>query len=74
MPAARGGSGRLDSASASWETYTVIAFMGMDEARAPLVFLGSTDTGVFQSYVQQVLVPQLHEGDVGLSSTTSSLT
>lgn len=58
------GQRAVDSAPASWETYTVIAALGLDGVRAPLVFPGSTDTVVFQSYVQQVLVPQLHEGDV----------
>jgi transposase len=29
-----------------------------------VVFSGSTDTAVFQAYVDQVLVPELREGDV----------
>jgi transposase len=54
----------VDSILASWETVTVIAALGLDGVRAPLVFSGSTDTAVFQAYVDQVLVPELHEGDV----------
>ena len=38
--------------------------LGVDGVRAPLAFPGSTDTATFQTYVEQVLVPELHEGDV----------
>jgi transposase len=54
----------VDSVPASWETVTVIAALGREGVRAPVVFPGSTDTEVFQEYVDQVLVPELHEGDV----------
>jgi transposase len=54
----------VDSIPASWETVTVIAALKLDGAHAPLVFSGSTDTAVFQAYVDQVLVPELHKGDV----------
>ena len=54
----------VDSVPASWETVTAIAALGLDGVRAPLVFSGSTDTAVFQAYVDQVLVPELHKGDV----------
>src|SRR5262249_19912163 len=54
----------VGSVSASGETVTVIAALGLDGVRAPVVFPGSTDTAVFQAYVDQVLVPELHEGDV----------
>lgn len=52
------------SAPVSWESVTVIAALGLDGVRAPLAFPGSTDTAAFQSYVDQVLVPALHAGDV----------
>ena len=42
----------------------MIAALGLDGVRAPLAFPGSTDTAAFQTYVEQVLVPALHEGDV----------
>ena len=32
--------------------------------RAPLIFPGATDTQAFQTYVDQVLVPELRPGDV----------
>ncbi len=54
----------VDWAPASWETVTVIAALKLDGAHAPLVFSGSTDTAVFQAYVDQVLVPELHKGDI----------
>jgi transposase len=54
----------VDSVPASWETVTVIAALGWDGVRAPVVFPGSTDTAAFQAYVDQVLVPELHAGDV----------
>jgi transposase len=54
----------VDSVPASWETVTVIAALGLDGVRAPWVFPGSTDTAAFQAYLDQVLVPELHAGDV----------
>ena len=52
------------SAPASWESVTVIAAMGLEGVRAPLAFPGGTDAMTFQTYVEQVLVPALREGDV----------
>ena len=49
---------------ASWETVTLIAALGLDGVSAPLAFPGATDTTAFQTYVDQVLVPALHAGDV----------
>jgi len=54
----------VDSVPASWETVTVIAALGLDGVRAPVVFPGATDTAAFRAYVDQVLVPELHAGDV----------
>ena len=42
----------------------MIAALGLEGVRAPLVFPGATDTAAFQTYVEQVLVPALHAGDV----------
>ena len=58
------GARAVDSAPASWETTTLIAALGPEGVRAPLAFPGSTDTAAFQTYVDQVLVPELHAGDV----------
>ena len=58
------GERAVDSAPASWESVTVIAALGLDGVRAPLAFPGATDTAAFQTYVEEVLVPELHAGDV----------
>lgn len=52
------------SAPGSWESVTVIAALGLDGVRAPLIFPGSTNAATFESYIEQVLVPELHTGDV----------
>jgi transposase len=52
------------SAPRSWESVTVIAALGLDGVRAPLLVPGSTNAVTFESYIEQVLVPVLHEGDV----------
>jgi transposase len=59
----------VDTVPASWETVTVIAALGLEEVRAPVVFTGSTDAAVFQAYVDQVLVPELRAGDVVVFDT-----
>jgi transposase len=48
----------------SWSSTTVIAAVGLDGVKAPLVFPGATDTTAFQEYVDQVLAPELKPGDV----------
>jgi transposase len=60
------------SAPASWESVTVIAAMGLDGVRAPLVFPGSVNAVTFQTYVEQVLVPALRHGDVVVFDNLSS--
>ena len=50
--------------STSWGSTKVIAALGLDGVRAPLVFPGATDTQAFQTYVDEVLAPELHPGDV----------
>jgi transposase len=64
---------RVESAApASWESVTVIAAMGLDGVRAPLAFGGALDAITFQAYVDQVLVPTLHRGDVVVFDNLSS--
>jgi transposase len=58
------GERAVGSAPATWETVTLIAALGLDGVCAPLAFPGATDTAAFQTYVDDVLVPALHEGDV----------
>jgi transposase len=64
---------RVESAApASWESVTVIAAMGLDGVRAPLAFEGALNAITFQTYVEQVLVPALHRGDVVIFDNLSS--
>jgi transposase len=58
------GQRAVDAVPASWETVTWIAALGLDGVRAPMAFPGATDTPTFEAYVEQVLAPQLHAGDV----------
>jgi transposase len=58
------GERAVDSAQASWESITVVAAVGLEGVRAPLAFPGATNQAVFQSYVEEVLVPALRPGDV----------
>ena len=60
------------SAPASWESVTVIAAMGLDGVRAPLAFEGAVNAATFLAYVEQVLVPALHRGDVVVFDNLSS--
>jgi transposase len=60
------------SAPASWESVTVIAAMGLEGVRAPLALPGSVNAVTFESYVEQVLVPALHRGDVVVFDNLSS--
>jgi transposase len=52
------------SVPTSWSATTVIAALGLDGVKAPLVFSGATDTAAFQEYVDQVLSSELKPGDV----------
>ena len=52
------------SAPGHWDTVTLICGLRLSGVTAPVVVPGATDTAVFESYVEQVLVPQLRAGDV----------
>ena len=47
-----------------WQTHTVIAALRLEGLTAPAVFDGPIDSPSFLAYVEQVLVPTLHPGDV----------
>jgi transposase len=47
-----------------WDSVTLICGLRLSGVTAPVVFQGATDTAVFQSYVEQMLVPELHPDDV----------
>jgi transposase len=47
-----------------WDSVTLICGLRLSGVSAPVVFPGATDTAAFQSYVEQVLVPELQADDV----------
>ena len=47
-----------------WQTHTVVAALRVGGLTAPAVFDGPIDNPTFLAYVEQVLVPTLHRGDV----------
>jgi len=62
---ARRGQRVVDSTPHShWKTTTMLAGLRLDGAVAPMVIDGPTDADVFTAYVEQVLVPSLHPGDI----------
>ena len=58
------GERAVGSAPGQWKSFTVIAALGLDGAHAPLVIPGSPDAAAFETYVADVLVPELRPGDV----------
>jgi transposase len=58
------GERAVGSVPTTWGTVSVIAALGLGGVLAPLAFPGATDTAAFQTYVDMVLVPELHAGDV----------
>ena len=61
---ARRGERAEGSVLFAWGSTTVIAALGLDGVRAPLIYPGATDTQALQTYVDQELVPELRKGDV----------
>jgi transposase len=47
-----------------WDSITLTSGMRLSGVTATLAFPGATNTDVFESYVEQVLVPELKPGDV----------
>jgi transposase len=47
-----------------WETVTLICGLRLSGVTAPLVIPGAVDTAAFETYVEDVLAPQLRPGDV----------
>jgi len=54
----------VGSAPGKWDSFTVVAALGLDGVRDPLVFPTAGDAAAFESYVEQVLAPELRPGDV----------
>jgi transposase len=47
-----------------WESVTMIAGLRLSGVVAPWVFVGATDNPAFETYVTEVLAPELRPGDV----------
>jgi transposase len=47
-----------------WDSATLTCGMRLSGAMAALAFAGATDTAMFETYVEEVLVPELRPGDV----------
>src|ERR1700704_467234 len=52
------------TAPGSWQNVTLITGMRTSGVVAPMALPGAVDRVVFQTYVQEALVPELQEGDV----------
>ncbi len=52
------------AAPGAWQNVTLIAGMRTSGVVAPIALPGAVDRAVFQTYVQQALVPELKKGDV----------
>jgi transposase len=52
------------TAPGAWQNVTLIAGMRTSGVVAPIALPGAVDREVFQTYVQEALVPELREGDV----------
>ena len=52
------------SAPGAWENVTLITGLRTSGVVAPMALPGAVDREVFQTYVQEALVPQLQQGDV----------
>jgi transposase len=52
------------TAPGAWQNVTLLTGMRTSGVVAPLALPGAVDRVVFQTYVQQALVPELQEGDV----------
>ena len=47
-----------------WESITMTCGLRFSGVTAPLAFRGATNTDIFETYVEEVLVPELKPGDV----------
>lgn len=55
-----------------WQTTTLIAALGMEGVRCSTVVDGAINAEFFEAFVERVLVPQLHAGDVVVLDNLSS--
>jgi transposase len=55
-----------------WKTTTLIAALGIEGMRCSTVVDGAVNGDVFEAFVEQVLVPELRQGDVVIMDNLSS--
>jgi len=55
-----------------WKTTTLIAALGIRGVRCSMVVDGAVNAAVFESFVEQVLAPELRPGDVVVMDNLSS--
>lgn len=55
-----------------WQTTTLIAALGVEGIRCSTVVEGAVNGDIFESFVAQVLVPELRPGDVVVMDNLSS--
>lgn len=55
-----------------WKTTTLIAALGISGMRCSTVVDGAVNGDVFEAFVEQVLVPELRDGDVVIMDNLSS--
>ena len=55
-----------------WKTTTLIAALGLEGVRCSTVVDGAVNGAVFESFVEQVLAPELRPGDVVVMDNLSS--
>lgn len=55
-----------------WKTTTLIAALGVEGVRCSTLVDGAIDAEVFESFVEQVLVPELKPGDMVVMDNLSS--
>lgn len=55
-----------------WQSSTFIAALRVESITAPFLIEGAVNAEVFTAYLQQVLCPELHEGDVVILDNLST--
>jgi transposase len=55
-----------------WKTTTLIAALGIEGIRCSTVVDGAVNGDVFEAFVEQVLTPQLRDGDIVVMDNLSS--
>lgn len=55
-----------------WKTTTLIAALDAEGVRCSTVVDGAVNGDIFEAFIEQVLVPQLHPGDVVVMDNLSS--